>query len=67
MSKKEWIFRKIFDEWRVSAVGQSDFRAQNQGFFTGVLAYILLFTNFIFQQKKGGIHEIYSQFMETSR
>jgi hypothetical protein len=35
--------------------------------FRDVLADILLFTNFMIQQKKGGIHEIYSQFMETSR
>jgi hypothetical protein len=32
-----------------------------------VLIFCSVFTNFISQQKKGGIHEIYSQFMETSR
>jgi hypothetical protein len=67
MSKKEGISRKIFDEWRFSADGQQDFRAQNRRLFRDVLADILLFTNFMIQQKKGGIHEIYSQFMETSR
>jgi hypothetical protein len=67
MSKKGWIFRKIFDEWCVLTDRQPVFRAQNPDFSTHALAIILFFTNFIFQQKKGGIHEIYSQFMETSR